>query len=1418
MHRFSQARKRSFRRAQARAFRDGSTWYRGRKHTLASLSAKTLTRSLPSSPEPAPVRRLSGQLQRPNFGILSWNCGGLHAVRYQELLNWITSSHSQPAPITEMDQYQDHIHTHLVCVQETHWPDSCEYQNPAWTFVHSGSGTSEAGVLFAVSKRLVHSSQVRYTELIPGRVVHLRLETQPPIDVLGIYQKAWNEHSVQAREAEQGAHAALIQQRAVIWQTIRRWLHSIPARNALYLMGDMNCTLQPLAPRVGQGVAPGHKPHPDQSAFVSLLKDFGLIALNTWGKVGPHSTTFLQPPRSGVQLDYICARLPGTPIARAATGLPLAPVVHPTGLRHVPIAAQVPKPMVPQSTPRARFTPTQIRQTLAATPDLPNTFLTLLETEQTDQQDLDSCIRQAWTKATQLARVVKQPQTTPEPPDTSTAPTLKQLWHYKRQLRQAQEQCSSFLAPLVSMFSDSTPHNTWLLFAVWRHSRQFEVCNKALRARARANKLAKIDSLIAQTTSAAKAGFTGLHQLINFMRPKSPKRSIHFRRPDGSLMTQAEEHQHTVDFFTNLYAAADHRPEQWSLAEAFCITLGEANRAIRALSARKALPRHHMPAILWRLAEDVLAGKVCDRLNAHLQPGTLHLPHDVLRSYLILLAKPGKPPCKPGNLRPINLLPAEAKILARVAAERLRPYLTAALHRIPQFAYASGRQTGDALERVLAHCQRVRSTIQSYKHDIFDKHSGRKPSGFCGGLQLSRDLKQAFDRIPRAQLQASLTALSLPQDLISLILHIHDRAEVVLDGPGGQQTVTMHRGIRQGCGLAPLLWLAYTIAVHHQLSSYLPTDALTEYADDFHVQWEFTHPRDFKKACQQLQRVLMDLKEMGMLVSTEKTVVLLAMKGPEAARLFADFVVRKGNERMLRLRGPLGTLHLPIRHSHTYLGMKIGYTTFERASMQLRVSQSWTAFHRLHPFLKNNTIPLHKRLQLWQSGVWSVISYGLTAVGVDQVSARLLNQAVAKQLRMVARSPAHVQHETTMALLARLHMESPMQLLDRLGLGRSQHGRPQVRHLQPPHVQQWWSFVQASFRQPEHQIDETSAESRAVLTEVTHIQRLRCACPICSQEFPSTHALSVHMGKKHPESRPAKTSNTTLKNARKDEFRHHAAHGLPECKHCGKRFYGWPQFMGHFSQHACPVLFKRHLDVHHKAPTQLEPQGPTESAQGAFAPGLSTDPDTKAVEAEPVPAFANPSFIALAVKGDLHGLAAAIRSVNRNNYCPQCNQWVASPSYVARHACKMHSNILAVQPLVLQWTKNRGRLSSPCEWCHQRYDRATAHLQACPVLWVCAHMLHQHNTLTDRSQTTLQDVFGRRRAPRRSPPRADAVCRLHEGTEDRQSDLRRSASDPEWGNHAASSDGCGPLQAPAGARANPRPPKGWTPRRQAQHP
>ena len=157
---------------------------------------------------------------------------------------------------------------------------------------------------------------------------------------------------------------------------------------------------------------------------------------------------------------------------------------------------------------------------------------------------------------------------------------------------------------------------------------------------------------------------------MNTTRPKNPKRTIHIKSQDGRLQSNENELTTIKEHFGRVFSSSEPPvlPE-WHLQSPLNISHQEIRQAVRSLSAKKALPKGHAPSSLWKAGEDFVVKVLHSDFSARFGQGKISTPADWHTSFIALIPKPGKPPTSPQNLRPISLLPAIPKLLARIAAQ-----------------------------------------------------------------------------------------------------------------------------------------------------------------------------------------------------------------------------------------------------------------------------------------------------------------------------------------------------------------------------------------------------------------------------------------------------------------------------------------------------------------------------------------------------------------------------------------------------------------------------------------------------------------------------------------------------------------------------------------------------------------------------
>ena len=93
----------------------------------------------------------------------------------------------------------------------------------------------------------------------------------------------------------------------------------------------------------------------------------------------------------------------------------------------------------------------------------------------------------------------------------------------------------------------------------------------------------------------------------------------------------------------------------------------------------------------------------------------------------------------------------------------------------------------------------------------------------------------------------------------------------------------MSKGLRQGCPIAPLIYLAWSVRFLRQVNASLgdrwDLSHATVYADDKHLSWEIDGASSLSRAVKELGTVLRILRGLGMEISFGKCEAVLSVKG-----------------------------------------------------------------------------------------------------------------------------------------------------------------------------------------------------------------------------------------------------------------------------------------------------------------------------------------------------------------------------------------------------------------------------------------------------------------------------------------------------------------------------------------------------------
>ena len=147
-------------------------------------------------------------------------------------------------------------------------------------------------------------------------------------------------------------------------------------------------------------------------------------------------------------------------------------------------------------------------------------------------------------------------------------------------------------------------------------------------------------------------------------------------------------------------------------------------------------------------------------------------------------------PTLPSNYRPITLLNTDYRLLAKVLANRCLVYVSHLISR-EQCTFLKGRNIGESI-----------MLLQLLPHQL-------AAEGHSGALVAFLDFRKAYDSVNREFLREVLLKIGVGHKFVAwvmLLLSPSTTACAVLNGFKSTK-LAFHAGVRQGCPLAPLLYL-----------------------------------------------------------------------------------------------------------------------------------------------------------------------------------------------------------------------------------------------------------------------------------------------------------------------------------------------------------------------------------------------------------------------------------------------------------------------------------------------------------------------------------------------------------------------------------------------------------------------------------
>jgi len=216
------------------------------------------------------------------------------------------------------------------------------------------------------------------------------------------------------------------------------------------------------------------------------------------------------------------------------------------------------------------------------------------------------------------------------------------------------------------------------------------------------------------------------------------------------------------------------------------ITIEELNKVLKHAKNRKSCRLDNLPMELWKFGGNELKRHILELFNNITDKN--QMPQEWETGMVINICKKGtKSKCE--NYRGFTLLPTAYKLFANIIRNRLNEHMEDEMVE-EQCGFRKGRSCIDAIFTV----QQIMEKRREHNLPLF---------------LLFIDYEKAYDNISRSKLWEMMDN-KIPNYLLNTIKCIYRNIKVRIKfNDGISEPIYINKGVRQGCGLSPVLFNIY---------------------------------------------------------------------------------------------------------------------------------------------------------------------------------------------------------------------------------------------------------------------------------------------------------------------------------------------------------------------------------------------------------------------------------------------------------------------------------------------------------------------------------------------------------------------------------------------------------------------------------